>query len=119
MCEELELALKENFITVQLVSVENGISQISLQLSNYPNPFNPSTIISFSIPSESNINLSIYNIKGQKIKLLANESFESGNHSIIWYGDDEFGKSVSSGVYLYKLSVNSKAVSMKKCLLLK
>ncbi|MBC8415875.1 MAG: T9SS type A sorting domain-containing protein, partial [Candidatus Cloacimonetes bacterium] len=86
---------------------------------NYPNPFNPTTTISFSIPEESKVDLSVYNIKGQKVKSLVKESFESGNHSVIWDGNDDTGKPVSSGVYFYKLNVNGKSEAVKKCLLLK
>ncbi len=103
------------------VSIVNNTIAESLisNLSNYPNPFNPSTTISFSVPVESNIELSIYNIKGQRIKSLANESFESGNYSIVWNGDDDLGNSVSSGIYLYNLKVDGKNEAVKKCLLLK
>ena len=98
---------------------EDVIVAKKILLTNYPNPFNPTTTISFSIPNESNISISIYNIKGQKIKSLVTESFETGNHSIVWNGDDESGKAVSSGVYLYKLSVNGVTDIIKKCMLLK
>ena len=90
-----------------------------MELSNFPNPFNPSTTISFSIHEESNVELTIFNIKGQKTKTLANNEFTKGNHSIIWNGDDELSEPVSSGVYLYKLNVNGNTEAVKKCLLLK
>ncbi|MEA2095568.1 MAG: chitobiase/beta-hexosaminidase C-terminal domain-containing protein [Candidatus Cloacimonadota bacterium] len=86
---------------------------------NYPNPFNPQTTITFLIMIESNIELTIYNIKGQKVKTLINEIIPVGDHSVIWNGVDEVGKSVSSGVYFYKLIVNKKTEDVKKCLLLK
>ncbi|MDO9578302.1 MAG: T9SS type A sorting domain-containing protein [Candidatus Cloacimonadales bacterium] len=98
---------------------ENGILTVPELKNNYPNPFNPETTISFSIPDESKVNLFVYNIKGQKVKTLTDDIYEKGNHSVIWKGDDESGKSVSSGVYFYKLSVNGKSQSVKKCLLLK
>jgi len=104
-------------------STSNNIEDVSISnicnLSNYPNPFNPSTTIEFSIKNDSNINLSIFNIKGQKIKTLVRTEFERGSHSFIWNGVDELGESVSSGVYLYKLSVNGKTKAVKKFLLLK
>jgi hypothetical protein len=87
--------------------------------SNYPNPFNPSTTISFSLPKESNVELSVYNIKGQKVKTLVKGEFESGKHSVIWYGKDNNKKICSSGVYFYQLKVNGKSKAIKKCLLLK
>ncbi|MCD4817789.1 MAG: T9SS type A sorting domain-containing protein [Candidatus Cloacimonetes bacterium] len=100
--------------------VEDNVVSINVyQLCNYPNPFNPSTTISFSISAKSNIELSIYNVKGQKVKSLVNESFKKGNHSVIWYGVDESGKSVSSGIYFYILNANGKIEKVKKCLLLK
>ena len=99
----------------------------SYKLCNYPNPFNPSTIISFSIPNESKVNLSIYNTKGQKVKDLSPNLCHAElvevrgeiKYSVTWDGVDETGKSVGSGVYFYKLNVNSKTETVKKCLLLK
>jgi len=104
-----EISIADNAIVESLI----------LNLSNYPNPFNPTTTISFSIPEESNVKLSIYNIKGQKIKSLLNDQITSGEHSIVWNGEDDSGKKVSSGVYLYKLNVNGKTEAVRKCLLLK
>ncbi len=123
-------AIDRDFWLVRLGS-ETGIydTNISINqnyLSNHPNPFNPSgagrsptTTISFSIQKDSKIELTIFNIKGQKIKTLVHNEFTKGYHSIIWNGDDESGKPVSSGVYLYKLNVNGKSEAVKKCLLLK
>lgn len=99
---------------------ENTIpSSYSCQLSNFPNPFNPETTIFFSIPNDSKIELTIYNIKGQKVKTLIKDNFRKGDNSIVWSGEDELGKTVSSGVYLYKLNVNDKTKAVKKCLILK
>ena len=88
-------------------------------LTNYPNPFNPTTTIEFSIQYDSQIELSIFTIRGQIVKTLAQNKFTKGSHSIIWNGDDDFGNSISSGVYLYKLNINGKTELVKKCLLLK
>ena len=100
-------------------SEELTVPMIYTLCQNYPNPFNPTTTISFSIPKESTVELYIYNIKGQKIKTLVSDQFTVGQHSIIWNGDDDFGNSISSGVYLYKLNVNGKTELVRKCLLLK
>ena len=99
--------------------VDNELPFANSKLKNYPNPFNPSTMIEFSIKNDSRVELSVYNIKGQKVKTLANNEFERGNHSIIWNGDDESNKFVSSGLYYYKLTVNGKIRAAKKCMLLK
>ncbi|MBN2572778.1 MAG: T9SS type A sorting domain-containing protein [Ignavibacteriales bacterium] len=80
---------------------------------NYPNPFNPSTNIKYSLPEAGNVKLSIYNVLGQEVETLVNEYKEAGNHSVSW-GANNF----SSGVYIYKLEVNSK-VMLNKMILLK
>jgi hypothetical protein len=83
---------------------------------NYPNPFNPSTTISFNISSELNDNavVSIFNLKGQLIKTY---SINNGQTSITWNGEDEFEKTVTSGIYLYKLNVGNKFFTKKMILL--
>lgn len=86
--------------------------------SNYPNPFNPDTNISFTIPSEQKVKLAIYNIKGQKVKELINGNCKSGKHSIVWNGNDDNGKQVGSGLYFYKLKTDKKEL-VKKMLLLR
>ncbi|MCK4695997.1 MAG: T9SS type A sorting domain-containing protein, partial [Candidatus Cloacimonetes bacterium] len=85
----------------------------------YPNPFNPETTIHYQLPKESNVELKIYNIRGQKIKQLVNDVLPAGEHVIIWNGEDELGNPTSSGIYFYKLKVNGKLEAVKKCLLLK
>ena len=114
----IDLEFQEEWIDPVSIN-EETIPQIDFQLHNYPNPFNPTTTISFSIPSESKLELSIYNIKGQKIKSFLNDQIHAGEHSFVWNGKDASGKIVGSGVYLYKLNVNGKNEAVKKCLLLK
>jgi flagellar hook assembly protein FlgD len=57
--------------------------------TNYPNPFNPSTNISFSIPSPANVKLTVYNVKGQKVKELINDTMDMGIHTVQWDGTDQ------------------------------
>jgi fibronectin type 3 domain-containing protein len=87
---------------------------------NYPNPFNPTTTISFQINTENSedTELDIYNVKGQKVKLLVNEQLQSGNYSVTWDGRDDSGKFTASGLYFYKLNCG-KYSSTRKMLLLK
>jgi hypothetical protein len=87
-------------------------------LSNYPNPFNPETSISFDIKADENVSLEIYNLKGQKVKTLVNEKVKAGNHKVTWKGDDDNGKPVSSGVYFYRMT-SGKYSSSKKMILMK
>ena len=70
---------------------------------NYPNPFNPETIIRYDLPQTSYVNLSIYNIKGQLVKILDEGMREMGQYNIIWNGKDYNNKEVSSGIYIYKI----------------
>ncbi len=86
--------------------------------NNFPNPFNPETNVSFSIPAEQEVILTIYNLKGQKVKELVNGNFPAGKQSVVWEGKDENGKQVASGLYFYKLKTGKKEIS-KKMLLLK
>jgi len=102
------------------VSVNEDVIVVKeILLNNHPNPFNPSTTISFSIPEESKVELSIYNPKGQKIRTLVKDQFTAGDHKTTWNGVDDNNKPVSSGIYFYKLQVNGKVEAVKKCLLLK
>jgi len=87
-------------------------------LGNYPNPFNPSTNISFYLRSYDFVSLDIFNIKGQKIRTLLNQYMNSGVHDINWDGKDDKGKTISSGVYFYQL--NTKELSeTKKMIMIK
>jgi len=96
----------------------NQLHSMNFALKNYPNPFNPSTTISFSIPDDDEIELSIYNIKGQKVKTLVNSKFKRGAHSIVWDGRDSSGNSVCSGIYFYRLTSGNQTLT-KKAILMK
>lgn len=85
---------------------------------NYPNPFNPETTISYDITKKGNVTVDIYNLKGQKVKSLLSEKKEAGMHNVVWYGDNDSGKKVSSGTYLYRVK-NGEEEVVKKMLLMK
>ncbi len=70
---------------------------------NYPNPFNPSTTISYRLSRKSEINVTIFNIQGQKVKVLENGAKAAGFYELQWDGTNQFGSTVASGVYLYEL----------------
>ena len=84
----------------------------------YPNPFNPSTTISFSLEKAGNTSLEIYNQKGQLVKTLVNANLCAGTHKLVWNGDDENGSAVSSGLYFYRMK-SGKFSSTKKMVLMK
>ena len=86
--------------------------------SNYPNPFNPSTTIAFSIPETGRVRVSVYNIKGQKVKDLLNTELTRGNHRLVWEGKDANSRNVASGIYFIKLESGGKT-SIRKAMLMK
>jgi len=102
-----------------MVAVDEFIIQNSkLKIQNYPNPFNPETQITFSLPETEHINLSVYNLKGQLVKILADEILPAGENNLIWNGKNELGRKVSSGIYLLMLKSRNKTAT-KKIMLIK
>ncbi|MBN1782411.1 choice-of-anchor D domain-containing protein [bacterium] len=71
---------------------------------NFPNPFNPSTVIAFQLAERSDVRLDIYNVLGKRVKTLVHESLPAGRHRRQWDGTDDFGNAVASGLYFYRLS---------------
>ncbi|RLC56370.1 MAG: hypothetical protein DRH89_05825 [Candidatus Cloacimonadota bacterium] len=102
---------------VAMVSIQENVIPIS-NLSNYPNPFNPTTTISFETTNLQELSqIEIYNMKGQKIKTLVNEVLMAGNHSVIWNGNNDLGEPVSSGIYFYKFEAGDFNQTRKMLLL--
>ena len=86
--------------------------------ANFPNPFNPETTISFSLKEAGEVKLDVFNIKGQKVKTLIDSELSADKHQIVWNGKDDGGKSVSSGIYFYKLRTANYS-STRKMILMK
>jgi|GEM_PF-2949907 len=85
-------------------TVDNGEVPTNYVLEdNYPNPFNPTTNISYDLPKQTYVSLGIYNILGRRIATLVNETQTSGRHVIQWNGNDDFGNEVSNGAYFYRI----------------
>ncbi len=84
---------------------------------NYPNPFNPNTTIRFETPITTNVSLNIYNIKGQLVRSLFNETLNAGRHTIHWDGKDNNEKELSSGIYLYRLEAEDYNITNSMLLL--
>jgi hypothetical protein len=92
---------------------------VSFSLSqNYPNPFNPSTVIEFTVPSRGHIELSVYNLLGQRVATLVDEPMNPGVYRAVWYGTDQAGRRVASGIYFYRLKADQ-FLKTKKMVLLK
>jgi hypothetical protein len=84
---------------------------------NYPNPFNPSTTINFGLPSETAVELRIYNIRGQVVNTLINKVMPAGYHEVVWDGKNSGGQPVSSGVYFYRIVTEQFSDSRKMIML--
>ncbi|MCK4695080.1 MAG: carboxypeptidase regulatory-like domain-containing protein, partial [Candidatus Cloacimonetes bacterium] len=91
------------FVTVYAFSDDDIIPLVTKLSGNYPNPFNPTTEISFSIKKDEFVAIDIYNIKGEKVKTLVNGNLEAGYYIIIWDSTDNNNTSVASGIYFYKM----------------
>lgn len=99
------------------VDIEDLIVSSSLSMSNYPNPFNPVTSIKYDLAENSRVRMDIYNVKGQLVKTLLNQEMLAGTHSVIWDGNDDKGRAVSSGVYFYRMSLPNKVLTNKMLLM--
>jgi len=82
-------------------------------IGNYPNPFNPSTTISFALANAGHVTIDIYNVRGQIVTTLVDSDFSTGNHEIVWNGTDHQGKTVSSGVYFYRMTAQGYTATRK------
>ncbi|MEA1972255.1 MAG: T9SS type A sorting domain-containing protein, partial [Candidatus Cloacimonadota bacterium] len=114
-----DFVIKEDFVIVANSNETQNIIPNKL-LPAYPNPFNPSTtitIINNCNTQYKKIGLDIFNIKGQKIKQLNNNKLSEGKHSFVWKGKNNFGVSVSSGIYLVKLQIDDSVFTQKIVLL--
>ena len=103
------------------MTVQEILNNIPIEFSlgqNYPNPFNPITKINYTLPKYAKVNVSIYNVLGQKVITLLDKKKEYGYHTLIWNGTNSFGKQMATGVYFAKMS-SGKFTQTKKMLLLK
>lgn len=113
------LVLPFTFRTVNFVSNDNGVAAVhDLKLTNYPNPFNPETTISYTLNKASQVKMEVYNILGQNVSTLVNKQQNAGNHTVVWNGKDKSNNDLSSGIYFYKLTSGTQS-KMNKMILLK
>jgi len=100
-------------------AVGEGTLPMVFSLSqNYPNPFNPTTTIEFSVASRGRVTLEVFNLLGQRVRVLADGIYEPGRYTVAWDGADQRGNPVSSGAYFYRLNANG-FDQMKRMVLLK
>ena len=112
--------------TYKLVAVQPSTGVISdivptefSLANNYPNPFNPTTTISFSIPKQLDVGLNIYNVMGQLVANVAKGRLDAGTHNVQWNGRDHNGNVLPSGLYFYELVGGKQFRKVKKMTLVK
>lgn len=107
-----------NFI-MAVVSNEDEVVPVTATalLGNYPNPFNPETTISYCLKEASPVRIEIYNSKGQRVRTLIDETKASGWYQTVWNGSDDNGNTVSSGIYMYRMSAGNYLGSRKMILM--
>ncbi len=112
-------------LSVKVIGKADAIDDLSKNMplefdlaNNYPNPFNPSTTIAYTIPDAGKVTLEIFNVLGQHIQTLINEDQGAGRYQVMWDGRDKSGNTIGSGIYFYQLTTN-RAVTVKKMVLLK
>jgi hypothetical protein len=95
----------------------SGLPNEFALLQNYPNPFNPTTEIRFNVPAPCHVSVEIYNVIGQKVRILADTDMEPGYKAVVWNGTDENNRPVSSGIYFYRLVAGDKVYTKKMTML--
>ncbi|MBC8345599.1 MAG: Ig-like domain-containing protein, partial [Candidatus Marinimicrobia bacterium] len=96
-----------NYVESAVAEIEASIPETFALNQNYPNPFNPTTTITFSLPVPSHVNLSVYNVLGQKVMTIEKGWMNMGMHQALWNGRDAQGNAVSSGLYFYSLEAEN------------
>ena len=86
----------------ELSVTSSGTAQIAnLPTQNFPNPFNPSTTIPFNLQQAAHVSLDVFDVLGQRVRSLADETYGAGQHALVWEGTDDSGRGVASGLYIY------------------
>jgi hypothetical protein len=99
-----------------VTSIKNNLPLLPKDIElmqNYPNPFNPATTIEYTLQKATQVSLNIFDVLGKKVKSLVNETQIYGTYKVLWGGDDDAGKRVSSGTYFYRLEINNSTVTKK------
>jgi predicted outer membrane repeat protein len=112
------IIIKSKGLKKSVAEVEGGVPKDYALLQNNPNPFNPSTTISFALPEAANVKLTIYDINGREVRKLVSGNMEAGIQIVQWDATDHNGVRVASGIYIYRLQAGS-FIKTKKMILMK
>lgn len=124
-----QIDMKQNVVTADLSSegfyqLRKGVAVSEILpgkfalFQNYPNPFNPSTTVRFSVPEQSPVKITVFNLLGQRIITLVDKVYEPGYHTVVWNGTDSRNRLVASGIFFYEFRAGNE-VDIKKMVLLK
>jgi flagellar hook assembly protein FlgD len=80
---------------------------------NYPNPFNPKTTVHFDLPQSGRVDLAVFDLNGRRVATLVNDQLAAGRHTASWLGQDDTGRRVASGTYVYRLQANGEVLTGK------
>lgn len=108
----------EAIVSIDDVTIETPLQTKAVLYSAYPNPFNPSTTISFDLVKLEMVKIDIYNVKGQIVKQLVNKAYDKGKHSLVWDGKDTQNNNCGTGVYFYRMTAG-KTTQTKKMMMMK
>ncbi len=116
--DKIDLSSAEGrLMAVSLVNGSPDLPDRFTLYQNYPNPFNPETRIDFELPQGCRVELSVYNLLGRRVKILADGGYSAGSHTVTWDGRDDNGSMVSSGVYFYRLTASGVSETRKMLLM--
>ncbi|MBI2951416.1 T9SS type A sorting domain-containing protein, partial [bacterium] len=102
----------------ELAAEETAPTFVNALGQNFPNPFNPATQIGFSLAEEGRVRLVVYNLLGQVVRDLVDEYRTAGSHTVTWDGKDAAGRTVASGIYLYRIEA-SRFSAVRRMVLMK
>jgi subtilisin-like proprotein convertase family protein len=100
-----------------VVAVEDGLPQALALNRNFPNPFNPQTVIGFAVPQAGPVKLAVFDLRGRLVTTLVDEAMTAGHHQAVWRGQDDRGQQVASGTYFYRLTAGGQTITDKMLLL--
>jgi len=90
---------------------------VGLPIAIHPNPFNASTTIGFDCRTPSNVNVSVYDLHGRRVFVIADKHFDSGHHDLQWHGTNQEGRSLASGTYMIRVSTLNQSVTQRSILI--
>ncbi len=105
---KISLAPQTNTLVTNVAGINQQVTKDFALIQNYPNPFNHETIIKYTLPKVSDVRLMVYDNNGREIRKLVNEQKDAGFYSATWNGRDNKGKVVCSGLYFYKIEIQSR-----------